>query len=68
MIRQPLPSDYRPYDSHAAFNEGAAAYAEGRLISPYDPDSVQTQAYDRGLDYAMRLKRWDDGASERNAA
>jgi hypothetical protein len=68
MIRQPLPSDYRPYDSHAAFVEGIRAYAEGKLISPYNPDSVQTQAYDRGLDYAMRLKRWGDEVSERNAA
>lgn len=68
MIRQPLPSDYRPYDNYAAFVEGIRAYALGKCISPYSPDSVEAQAFDRGAEYAMRLKRWGDEVSERNAA
>ena len=61
-MTMPLASDYRPYHDLAAFTEGTAAYAKGDLINPYVPSSAAAQAYDRGLDYAMRLRQWNDAA------
>lgn len=55
----PHPEDYRPYNTMPEFRAGYAAYARGNYTSPHNPDSVAAQAWDRGLDYAMRLSRFN---------
>ena len=53
----PQPADYAPYHEREAFQRGYDAYSRGECIGPYSPDSADGQAYDRGLEYAMRLSR-----------
>jgi hypothetical protein len=53
----PHPEDYRPYNTFPEFMEGYAAYAKGVWQCPYE--NVPAQAWDRGLEYAMRLNRWN---------
>lgn len=55
----PHPEDYRPYNTLKAFMEGYAAYCKGDWRSPYDANSVDAQAWDRGMEYGMRLNRWN---------
>ena len=49
------PSEYAPYNTLPAFDEGITAYMEGNYKNPYD--DVAGQAWDRGLEYAMRVVR-----------
>jgi hypothetical protein len=51
-----LRREYRPYDQLPAFNEGLAAYTSHTYRNPYD--GVSAQAWDRGLECAMRWTRW----------
>jgi hypothetical protein len=45
-----------------AFNDGIVAYIRGDYVStPHGNDSASAQAYDRGMDYAMRVQRWVNG-------
>jgi hypothetical protein len=53
---KPHPTDYAPYHTMSAFNEGITAYTEGRYNNPFT--GVAAQAWDRGLEYAMRVVRW----------
>jgi hypothetical protein len=55
-------SHYAPYDTMPAFDEGLSAY--GRLVeakfassipNPYDLNSVEAQAWDRGYEYGSYL-------------
>jgi hypothetical protein len=55
---RPEPDDYAPYHLMFAFNEGAADYKTNWIENPYTADSVEAQAWGRGLEYAMRLARW----------
>jgi hypothetical protein len=57
--KRPTPEDYRPYHQLPAFSEGITAYKEGRYNNPYTGpfDGVAAQAWDRGAEYAMRLRR-----------
>jgi hypothetical protein len=57
--RPPHPEDYRPYNTLPAFMEGYHAYSKGNWMRGGAGDSVEQQAWDRGLDYAMRLNRWN---------
>jgi hypothetical protein len=50
-------AEYAPYNEMPAFKVGAQAYAKGDYHCPYSADSVEGQAWDRGLEYAMRLER-----------
>jgi hypothetical protein len=54
---QPQPTDYAPYHTLPAFNDGIADYMEGRYDNPHD-DGVAAQAWDRGSEYAMRVVRF----------
>jgi hypothetical protein len=58
----PVPTDYAPYHTLPAFNEGITDYMEWRFNNPYTAsgDGVNAQAWDRGLEYAMRVVRWND--------
>jgi hypothetical protein len=52
-----LKAQYAPYSDMHAFMIGTLAYAKGNWRCPYGEDSVEGQAWDRGLEYAMRLER-----------
>jgi hypothetical protein len=58
--RMPLASGYAPYTKHPAFTQGVAAYAAGAYASPYAGNSVEAQAWDRGLEFAMKLNQWQE--------
>lgn len=60
MTSKPERADYYPYDRFPAFNDGIAAYQHGDIASqPHGTSSTSAQAYDRGMEYAMRCERWD---------
>jgi hypothetical protein len=68
MVRQetyqamrPRPKDYKPYSHRKEFFQGVHAYRDGVNVNPYDSDSVEAQAWDRGLEYGMRMFRWQVG-------
>jgi hypothetical protein len=55
-------SYYTPYDTYSEFDEGLEAYNELVRIKfvrsidcPYDRNSVQAQAWDRGYEYGSYL-------------
>jgi hypothetical protein len=53
---KPDPTDYAPYHTLPAFDDGITAYMDGRHDNPHD--GVAAQAWDRGLEYAMRVVRF----------
>ena len=59
MSKRPLPTDYAPYHTFPAFDQGIDDYMSGRFENPYrDPkQGVAAQAWDRGSEYAMRVVR-----------
>lgn len=58
-----IAREYRPYDTLPGFQEGAEAYMDRKYDNPYtDPrDGVKAQAWDRGLEAAMRFTRQHGG-------
>ena len=54
----PEPDHYAPYPLMYAFAAGVADYKTNHIENPYPADSVEAQAWDRGLEYAMQLARW----------
>jgi hypothetical protein len=50
-----IAATYAPYHTMPAFQEGAEAYAKGRYDNPFQ--GVAAQAWDRGLEAAMRFAR-----------
>lgn len=56
MINQPHPTDYAPYHTLPAFDDGITDYIEGRHDNPHT--GVAAQAWDRGSEYAMRVVRF----------
>lgn len=56
---RPTPEDYAPYNTFPAFTKGYNAYLKCNPVCPFDPDSVDAQAWDRGAEYAMRLARFN---------
>jgi hypothetical protein len=51
-----LRAEYAPYDEMQAFDEGRRAYfATGCVANPYE--DARGQAFDRGMEYAMRVAR-----------
>jgi hypothetical protein len=60
MTKRPHPTDYAPYHQLPAFDDGISDYMANNYSNPYDNDpkqGVQAQAWDRGLEYAMRVVR-----------
>jgi hypothetical protein len=51
-----ISAEYAPYDKLPAFESGFNAYGFS-VNCPYPPDSVDAQAWDRGLEAAMRWQR-----------
>lgn len=59
--RPPVHEDYAPYHTHQAFAQGVAAhgsadYRSREVLAALD--GVALQAWDRGLEYAMRVAAW----------
>lgn len=52
MVRK---EDYAPYHTMPEFEAGMEAYAKGNYRCPYQ--GIGEQAWDRGLEYAMRKAR-----------
>jgi hypothetical protein len=62
---KPLPEEYAPYHLYTAFEAGREAYGRN-WDNPYLSDraaGVDAQAWDRGLEFAMRLRRWKERTS-----
>jgi len=55
----PHPTEYTPYDKMKSFWIGVESYADPLETreNPYNRDSVDAQAWDRGLEYAMKFCR-----------
>jgi len=55
-----IRKEYAPYDTHAAFAEGFAAYQQGIEKNPYDDGNLDVelgeagQAWERGFEAAVR--------------
>jgi hypothetical protein len=56
QARGMILAQYAPYAQRRAFWDGAVAYDYGNYNNPYG-DDADGQAWDRGLEYAMRLQR-----------
>jgi hypothetical protein len=56
-----IVTSYPGYGVMAEFAAGFEAYQRGQYRSPYNPDSVEAQAWDRGLEACMRYQRALDG-------
>jgi hypothetical protein len=52
---QEFRAEYAPYDKMTAFDEGMRDYGHGNVSDNYN--GVDAQAYDRGLECAMRIAR-----------
>ena len=60
-MNRPMPTDYGPYHTLPEFDQGITDYMESRFHNPYDGNPRQglaAQAWDRGSEYAMRVKRY----------
>jgi hypothetical protein len=58
MLKRPLPEDYAPYHTYPAFNRGYNAYLKCNWDKPINLTGIDEQAYDRGAEYAMRVRQW----------
>ena len=59
MTSPPKASDYAPYDKMPAFLEGYEDYQRNRFTNPYDGScDVRAQAWDRGLEFRMRVQQF----------
>lgn len=61
-MNAPHRSAYAPYHMLDAFQQGVSDYSLGRFRNPWDGDrrpgaGVNAQAWDRGMEYAMRVER-----------
>jgi hypothetical protein len=48
-------SYYAPYDQHPIFDLGFNAYNQQIHLNPFDPNSIEALAWDRGQEYASYL-------------
>lgn len=56
-----IKSQYAPYDKMIEFSIGMGAYQNGCYEAPKGFSGVQQQAFDRGLEAAMKIRqaaRW----------
>jgi hypothetical protein len=54
MMKSELLAEYTPYFRMQSFYDGWKAYEQGNYQCPYNANSVDAQAWDRGLEAAMR--------------
>ena len=54
MTKEILQS-YAPYNGYPEFREGMAAYAVGSFSNPYSAESIAFEAWNKGLEAAMRI-------------
>jgi len=52
-----LRAQYAPYESMRAFAIGMMHYGHHNWQCPYDIDSADGQAFDRGMEFAMKVER-----------
>jgi hypothetical protein len=58
MMKSQLLEQYAPYHFYQAFRDGWEAYMAGRYREEkYSPNSVDGQAWDRGMEAAMKWQR-----------
>jgi hypothetical protein len=57
LIFELIKQHYRPFDTHEEFTRGFSAYQEGNFVNPHQTDSVAAQAWELGMEAAMRCKR-----------
>jgi hypothetical protein len=57
MMKSQLLAEYAPYSSFQPFHDGWDDYFAGRFGGRTYKHGVDEQAYDRGLEAAMRWKR-----------
>jgi hypothetical protein len=57
LIFDMIKQHYRPYDTHEAFDHGFSAYLIGDSYNPHDPETISAQAWDLGVEAAIRYKR-----------
>ncbi|MGA8292822.1 MAG: hypothetical protein WB820_09995 [Rhodoplanes sp.] len=57
LIFDLIKQHYRPYDMHEEFNRAFSAYQTGNFSNPHEPDSIAAQAWDLGVEAAMRYAR-----------
>jgi hypothetical protein len=55
MTDEEILKSYAPYNNFPEFREGMAAYACRSMTNPYPADSIAAQAWDRGVQAAMRI-------------
>ncbi len=58
-ILKRIVEEHRPYNTYVAFAEGYIEYQTSGVAwgNPYDADSVEAQAWDRGACAAMQYQR-----------
>ena len=52
-----IKQHYRPYDAHEEFGRGFSAWQAGNFRNPHEADSISAQAWDLGVEAAMRCAR-----------
>jgi hypothetical protein len=57
LIFNLVKQHYRPYDTHKEFDAGFSAYQAGNFRNPHEPDSIDAQAWNLGVEAAVRYKR-----------
>ena len=57
LIFDLIKQHYRPYDRHAEFGRGFAAYQAGAFDNPHEADSISAQAWDLGVQAAMHYSK-----------
>jgi hypothetical protein len=57
MMMSELLAEYAPYNAMQAFHDGWKDYEHGHYHCPFSANSVEGQAWDRGMEAAMRWSR-----------
>ncbi|MEZ5890847.1 MAG: hypothetical protein R3D52_11815 [Xanthobacteraceae bacterium] len=57
LILDMIKQHYRPFDTHEQFGRGFSAYLAGDSCNPHDPESIAAQAWNLGVEAAIRFRR-----------
>lgn len=60
LILDLIKHNYRPFDKHEEFRRGFSACQAGNCHNPYKADSISAQAWDHGVEAAMRYAKESD--------
>jgi hypothetical protein len=60
----PKAEEYAPYHKMPAFVHGFIAESQGKYDEPELADGVDQQAYDRGMEFSMRIRRYRESRNE----